>query len=147
MMLKEYDDKLINIFGISTFQTISKSPNVFRVNFESNSLDEVNEEANGLVKKLFEDDEFLIRITFWYRNEKEKYLSNCIVIEDFEDYSVGVFKFKSSDSEFKEFIKEHLNYEKAEEPSVNVTAFIFDINKRILLNIYDDRGADYLMKL
>jgi hypothetical protein len=146
MTLKNYDEKLISVFRIQSFLTISTLFDIKRITFQNDDIDLLLEEALCLVKILFDKDDFLARISFWDKTEQEKYSSNCIFIEEYEDCFIGIFRFKFSDFNFKELLRRHLNYEKGLDPYLNITAYFFDLNYKTLLNIYDDRGADYLKK-
>ena len=145
MILKDYDEKLVNVFRLKSFSTISHLPEIKRINFENEDIELLLNEVFDLVKKLFNSIDFLARITFWDKLEEKKKLSNCILIEEREDCFIGIFKFRFSDESFKELLREHLNYEKGLDPYLNITAFFFNFNSKTLLNIYDDRGADYLI--
>lgn len=146
MTLKNYDEKLVSVFKIQSFLTISTLSDIKRITFKNDDIELLLEEALCLVKNLFNKDDFLARISFWDKTGQEKYSSNCIFIEEHEDCFIGIFRFKSLDFSFKELLRRHLNYEKGLDPYLNITAYFFDFNYRTLLNIYDDRGADYLKK-
>lgn len=144
MILKECDKNLINVFGITSFSTISNLPTSKRISFENDDIELLFEEALYLINDLFGTNEFFARISFWDKKDEEKYFLNCILLDKQKDCYIGLFKFKISDIKFKELLKAHLNYEMGLDPYLNITAYFFNFDLKILLNIYDDRGADYI---
>ena len=146
MILKDYDERLVEIFKMKSFFTISDLPDIVRIDFKNDDIEELFNEALTLVEKLFNIDVFYARISFWDKEYEEKYSSKCILIEEKKDCLVGIFKFRFFDIEFKELLMRHLCYEKGLDPYLNITSFFFNFDSKILLNIYDDRGADYLKK-
>lgn len=146
MNLVEYDKKMIEVFGVKSYLTLHNLPNVKRINFKSNNIEGILNEAWALIENLFGENEILARISFWDKNDKQLSTLDCILIEEKEDCMIALCRFQISNFRLKELIRHHLNYEIGLDPYLNVTVYFFNFNLKIILNIYDDRGADYLIK-
>ena len=144
MILEEYDNKIIKTFGVKSYLTLHNLANIERISFKSNDIEEILNEALKLVNNLFGENEILARITFWDKNYKCLFPLNRILLNEKEDCLIGLYRFQISDFRFQELIRSHLNYEKGLDPYLNITVYFFNLDLKIILNIYDDRGADYL---
>lgn len=149
MTLQYIDEQLKTKFKILSFDTISNIENRKRVNFKNteNELQDLYEEVSNLIIQLFNQNNILIRLTFWNKQEynPKEYNSNTIDILHKKDSIILLLKFNFFDDQLFNIIKRHLNFELAIAPSLNVTCFMFNFNIRTLLNIYDDRGADFII--
>lgn len=152
MTLQDTDKKLKNIFGLKNFDTLSNIKNIERVNFDQDIESEIDlkklyKKAFELISKLFDKKSIYMRLTFWDKTEfiADKYSANILEVNNKKDKVILLLKFKSIDDEFFDIIKQHLNFELAKDPSVNITCFMFNFETSTLLNIYDDRGADFIV--
>lgn len=59
--------------------------------------------------------------------------------------AVGLYHFNLKDEGLKQLLLSHLNYELGLEPSINITAFFINFEDKIVVNVFDDRGLDYLV--
>jgi hypothetical protein len=106
--------------------------------------------SNQILQYCFDESPIWLRIILW-SDEEEVNLKNAGLIVHNAD---KVFRNKGDEEILYLYFKKYLsfqvspiitsiiNYDMAEEPSANITCYFVDLEKLILVNIYDDRGMD-----
>ncbi|SHM03124.1 DUF3885 domain-containing protein [Myroides odoratimimus] len=145
MVLKEFDEKAKSTFGICSFETIKEVFRVERISFSEDNVFEILEVIIALIEKYFKSGYCYVRITFWDLAESDSFSNNCLLIEINDDSAVGLYHFNLKDEGLKQLLLSHLNYELGLEPSINITAFFINFEDKIVVNVFDDRGLDYLV--
>src|SRR5690554_5508856 len=149
MTLQYIDEQLKTQFKILSFDTISNIENRKRVNFKNteNELQDLYKEVSNLIIQLFNQNNILIRLTFWNKQEynPKEYNSNTIDILHKKDSIILLLKFNFFDDQLFNLIKNHLNFELVIASSLNVTSFMLNFNIITLLNIDDDRGSKFII--
>lgn len=152
MTIQDTDKKLKNIFGVKDFNTLSNTEGTERISFDQDvesemDLKKLYEKASELISKLFDENSIYVRLIFWDKKEfiaNKSAFNNIIDVNNKKDSDILLLEFKSFSNELYNIIKQHLNFELVIEPSMNVTCFMFNFDIKVLLNIYDDRGADFI---
>jgi len=151
------DTKLIEIFEIKDFFTISNVTNHKRIDLsnDNNSID-----LNTLVLKAITilnehfDKNIWIRITLWDKTENAE-LDNMVLqsIKSFlqfkkvEENSLILYYFIEHFEAItvQNLVQSSIYFDRGLQPSINMTCFYFNFDIPVLINIYDDRGMDIVM--
>lgn len=145
-MINLYDSILEKTFDINNFYTIKDLKLSQRVSFKNDIPYLLLNESLDLIKKLFGSYDIYVRITFWDKSDVNKIdFKDIISSSIFKDHIIFIVKLKIEDEALKHLLLYHLNYEIGLDPAININAFFFNLDLKTLLNIYDDRGADYVI--
>jgi hypothetical protein len=155
---KKIDYKLLDVFGLNDFTTLSNVKSKIRYELGNNHKDKDRFNiafsiATELLNKYFRGKSLYIRLILWDEID-ESILLNPIILplmkflkfKKIEDGSLvlyfllDVFNLDLIDG----LIKSSIGYELGMDNTLNMTCFYFDSDFSIILNIYDDRGLDVI---
>ena len=107
--------------------------------------------ADEVFRFCFEDFSVWLRIVLWTDAEEKNLEQAGLAIETADI----VFRTKVDGNEvlylnYRRYscemvgavIKSIINYEMAKDPSANITCYFINFEKRLMINVYDDRGMD-----
>lgn len=153
---KEIDNKVLNVFGLKNFTTLSNVKTKNRYELGKNHVGHdrfviAHLLATKLLKETFDNKKLWIRLVLWDEKD-ESVLENPIIFplldslkfKKIKDNSLVLYYLldKIDFNKIDGLIKSSVGYELGIDNTLNISCFYFDIDFSTILNIYDDRGLD-----